>query len=313
MFKPSAGTTVVVPYREGPVRELGPVVNDAYFGKVPADRLVARDGRPLLQRRRPVPEQDRPLAAARAARPRQLRRRRAGVLTIVTFDRPEGAADYVNSMWEIQKEPVRGRRREQLQRRPARPGREAARARSTSSRPPRPRPPSPRATASPTSTGPSTSRAGRRTSTRWRGACWGGPRAGEARRSRPTGDRIPAVRPPAPRLRLALAGGRPARPRPQAPAADRTVLAIGAHAGDAEITAGAILARHKRLGDRVVDAAPDPRRGRQPEAEPGGLRRAEEARGPRRGAGARGGGALRPLEGRRAARHRGGRALSWPT
>jgi LmbE family N-acetylglucosaminyl deacetylase len=35
-------------------------------------------------------------------------------------------------------------------------------------------------------------------------------------------------------------------------AQQRTVLAIGAHAGDAEITTGAILARHKRLGDRVV-------------------------------------------------------------
>ena len=57
------------------------------------------------------------------------------------------------------------------------------------------------------------------------------------------------------------------------------------------------------------DAAPHARRGRQPEAEPGRLRRAEEARGPRGGAGARGRGALRPLEGRRAAGHRGGRAL----
>ncbi len=74
MFKPSPGTTVVVPYREGPESELGPVVNDAYFGKVPADRLVARDGAPLLQRGRPLPEQDRPLAAPRAPRPRQLRR-----------------------------------------------------------------------------------------------------------------------------------------------------------------------------------------------------------------------------------------------
>ena len=33
---------------------------------------------------------------------------------------------------------------------------------------------------------------------------------------------------------------------------ERTVLAIGAHAGDAELTSGAVLARHKRLGDRVV-------------------------------------------------------------
>jgi N-acetylglucosamine malate deacetylase 1 len=35
-------------------------------------------------------------------------------------------------------------------------------------------------------------------------------------------------------------------------AADRTILAIGAHAGDMEITAGAVLAKHARAGDRVV-------------------------------------------------------------
>jgi LmbE family N-acetylglucosaminyl deacetylase len=37
-----------------------------------------------------------------------------------------------------------------------------------------------------------------------------------------------------------------------ASASDRTVLAIGAHAGDAEVATGALLARHKRLGDRVA-------------------------------------------------------------
>jgi LmbE family N-acetylglucosaminyl deacetylase len=37
-----------------------------------------------------------------------------------------------------------------------------------------------------------------------------------------------------------------------AAAADRTILVVGAHAGDAEITSGAILARHHRLGDRVA-------------------------------------------------------------
>jgi LmbE family N-acetylglucosaminyl deacetylase len=35
-------------------------------------------------------------------------------------------------------------------------------------------------------------------------------------------------------------------------AAERTILAIGAHAGDMELTAGAVLARHARLKDRVV-------------------------------------------------------------
>lgn len=37
-----------------------------------------------------------------------------------------------------------------------------------------------------------------------------------------------------------------------AAAGDRTILAVGAHAGDAELTTGAILAHHRRLGDRVV-------------------------------------------------------------
>jgi len=37
-----------------------------------------------------------------------------------------------------------------------------------------------------------------------------------------------------------------------AAADDRTILAVGAHAGDAELTTGAILAHHRRLGDRVV-------------------------------------------------------------
>jgi LmbE family N-acetylglucosaminyl deacetylase len=38
----------------------------------------------------------------------------------------------------------------------------------------------------------------------------------------------------------------------RASAGDRVVLAIGAHAGDAEITTGALLARHRRLGDRTA-------------------------------------------------------------
>jgi LmbE family N-acetylglucosaminyl deacetylase len=37
-----------------------------------------------------------------------------------------------------------------------------------------------------------------------------------------------------------------------APAADRTILAIGAHCGDMEVTSGAVLAKHKASGDRIV-------------------------------------------------------------
>ena len=107
MFKPSPGTTVVIPYREGPEGDLGPAVNDAYFGKVPADRLVARDG--FLFFSGDGRYRSKIGLSSRRARPvlgsyDTLRR----VLTIVSFDKPEAATDYVNSMWEIQKEPFAG-------------------------------------------------------------------------------------------------------------------------------------------------------------------------------------------------------------
>ena len=107
MFQPSPRTTVVIPYREGNESELGPVVNDAYFGKVPADRLLAKGGRIFFkgdgERRGKIglsPERATgTLGSYEAAR---------GLLTIVRYTRPEGTADYVNSMWEIQKQPYRG-------------------------------------------------------------------------------------------------------------------------------------------------------------------------------------------------------------
>jgi hypothetical protein len=44
MFNPSPGTTVVVPYRVGPGERVGASGQRCYFGKVPRERLVARDG-----------------------------------------------------------------------------------------------------------------------------------------------------------------------------------------------------------------------------------------------------------------------------
>jgi LmbE family N-acetylglucosaminyl deacetylase len=61
----------------------------------------------------------------------------------------------------------------------------------------------------------------------------------------PTSRTRPALAAPA----LAVVAALSALP---ATGGDRTILAVGAHAGDAEITAGAILARHRRLGDRVA-------------------------------------------------------------
>jgi LmbE family N-acetylglucosaminyl deacetylase len=65
---------------------------------------------------------------------------------------------------------------------------------------------------------------------------------------------MPAMPTTARRIRrvLAVLAVLPALAAAHAAAGDRVVLAIGAHAGDAEVTTGALLARHKRLGDRVA-------------------------------------------------------------
>ena len=43
MYNPSPETKVIIPFVAGAEDTLGPVVNDAYFGKVPADKLLVKD------------------------------------------------------------------------------------------------------------------------------------------------------------------------------------------------------------------------------------------------------------------------------
>jgi len=108
MFNPSPKTTIVVPFKPGPESELGPVVNDAYFGKVPPDRLKVSEtgviyfkGDGLYRSKIGIaPARVRPFAGSWDAE--------NGVLTIVHLTVPEGATDYVNSMWQIQERPFAG-------------------------------------------------------------------------------------------------------------------------------------------------------------------------------------------------------------
>ncbi len=44
MYKPGTRTTIVIPFRTGDEAEHGPIVNDAYFGKPPAERLKIGNG-----------------------------------------------------------------------------------------------------------------------------------------------------------------------------------------------------------------------------------------------------------------------------
>jgi hypothetical protein len=107
MFNPSPETTIVIPYVEGEEEELGPIVNDTYFGKVPADRLKIEDGIIYFsgdgQYRSKIglsPYRNKPILGSYDAGNR--------VLTIVTYTKPEAAEDYVNSMWELQEKPYAG-------------------------------------------------------------------------------------------------------------------------------------------------------------------------------------------------------------
>jgi hypothetical protein len=107
MFPPSPGATVVIPFGAGSEEELGPVVNDAYFGKVPPDRLIVESDRLFFradgQYRSKIgipPRRASPICGSYDPQRR--------VLTLVHLTLPMGAHDYVNSMWEIQDEPYAG-------------------------------------------------------------------------------------------------------------------------------------------------------------------------------------------------------------
>jgi hypothetical protein len=107
MFTPSPRTTIAIPFETGPEATLGPVVNDAYFGKVPDDRLRVKGSviffRGDGQYRSKIglsPLRARAVAGSYDAQQR--------VLTLVQYTRPAGATAYVNSMWEIQREPYKG-------------------------------------------------------------------------------------------------------------------------------------------------------------------------------------------------------------
>lgn len=107
MYNPSPETTVVIPFKPGDAAELGPKVNDTYFGKVPAEYLKVDDDVLFFKgdgtRRGKIgiaPERSQGIAGSYDA---------AGqVLTIVTYNVQDAPNGYVNSMWEMQDEPFKG-------------------------------------------------------------------------------------------------------------------------------------------------------------------------------------------------------------
>ncbi len=107
MLNADENTTIAIPYKKGDSALLGKVVTDDYFGKVPADRLKVNDGLILFKadakHRSKIgisPKRALPLALSYDAK--------NSVLTIAQFSLTEGVNDYVNSLWEQQKNPFSG-------------------------------------------------------------------------------------------------------------------------------------------------------------------------------------------------------------
>jgi hypothetical protein len=100
MFAPSPSTTVVVPARKDAV------VNDAYFGHVPPDRLV-RGAKAIFFRgdgqqrgKLGLPPQARSTLGSYDPTGR--------TLTVVWYNQPRGPRPYVNALWPPQKDPFSG-------------------------------------------------------------------------------------------------------------------------------------------------------------------------------------------------------------
>ena len=112
MFAPSEDARVVVPFETGAAAKGTAVVNDAYFGKVPGDRLAVHEDKGFLvftcdgKQRGKIG-----LGPVRAKSTLGSYSARARLLTIVQYDKPKTVAPpppYVNSMWEQQKAPYGG-------------------------------------------------------------------------------------------------------------------------------------------------------------------------------------------------------------
>jgi hypothetical protein len=107
MFNASPTTTVVIPFKNGDEAKLGAIVNDTYFGKVPAKRLVVKAGviyfaadANYRSKIGVSPRRSKPVMGSYDAVNH--------VLTLTQFTLPESVTDYVNSMWQLQDNPFDG-------------------------------------------------------------------------------------------------------------------------------------------------------------------------------------------------------------
>lgn len=106
MFNPTLASTIIVPY-QGNETALRSIVDDSYFGQVPDDRLKFV-GKTVFFKADGKYRSKIGLSPENAPEWFGSYDSDYGVLTVVKYNKPSSAKEYVNSLWEIQKEPYRG-------------------------------------------------------------------------------------------------------------------------------------------------------------------------------------------------------------
>jgi hypothetical protein len=107
MFNPSEQGVVFIPFKTGDETALGKAVTDDYFGKVPADRLIVKDGILFFKtdgkfRSKIGISPKRALPVCGSYDPTNQ------VLTLLSYSAPDNPKDYVNSKWGEQEDLLSG-------------------------------------------------------------------------------------------------------------------------------------------------------------------------------------------------------------
>jgi hypothetical protein len=107
MFNPSPSVVVVIPFKPGDEKLMGPPVNDNYFGRISADRLKV-EGNLIFFRADGKSRGKIGLPPLRATGTMGSFDSENKILTLLICRLPEGKSEYVNSSWQIQDNPFSG-------------------------------------------------------------------------------------------------------------------------------------------------------------------------------------------------------------
>lgn len=107
MINASADELVFVPFKKGSEKDLGIIVSDEYFGKVPSERLIVKDGVMFFKTDGKVRSKI-GISHQRALPYIGSYDIEKQVLTIVWFSLPEEPLEYLNSQWGKQDNPLKG-------------------------------------------------------------------------------------------------------------------------------------------------------------------------------------------------------------